>query len=83
MTLFFFSSLVVLKTPADFIGAHLGESEKQTKNILTNSIGKVLIIDEVRLSAFQIPMPPCSYSYVGIHVVRGRREQRWESVQSV
>lgn len=37
---------VVLKTPADFIGAYLGESEKKTKNILTNSIGKVLIIDE-------------------------------------
>jgi SpoVK/Ycf46/Vps4 family AAA+-type ATPase len=38
--------LVVLKTPSDFVGAHLGESEKNTKAILRASEGKVLLIDE-------------------------------------
>ncbi|KAJ7475849.1 P-loop containing nucleoside triphosphate hydrolase protein [Mycena latifolia] len=37
---------VVLKNPADFIGAHLGHSEKNTKAILATTIGKVLVIDE-------------------------------------
>ncbi|RXW21350.1 hypothetical protein EST38_g4498 [Candolleomyces aberdarensis] len=37
---------VVVKNPADFVGAVLGESEKKTKGILSNSIGKVLVIDE-------------------------------------
>ncbi|UKZ95690.1 uncharacterized protein TrAFT101_010512 [Trichoderma asperellum] len=37
---------VVLKTYADFIGAHLGQSESQTKGILAATIGKVLVIDE-------------------------------------
>ncbi|KAH8103941.1 P-loop containing nucleoside triphosphate hydrolase protein [Cristinia sonorae] len=37
---------VLTKNPADFVGAHLGESEKNTKGILANSVGKVLIIDE-------------------------------------
>ncbi|KAH7925247.1 P-loop containing nucleoside triphosphate hydrolase protein [Leucogyrophana mollusca] len=37
---------VVLKNPADFIGAHLGESEKNTKAILASTAGKVLVIDE-------------------------------------
>ncbi|KAI1179136.1 P-loop containing nucleoside triphosphate hydrolase protein [Nemania sp. FL0916] len=37
---------VVLKTPADFIGVHLGESEVKTKAILEASVGKVLVIDE-------------------------------------
>jgi hypothetical protein len=38
---------VVVKNPADFVGAVLGESEKKTKGILSNSVGKVLVIDEV------------------------------------
>lgn len=38
---------MVVKNPSDFVGAHLGQSEAQTKAILTNSVGKVLIIDEV------------------------------------
>ncbi|ROW08400.1 hypothetical protein VMCG_03318 [Cytospora schulzeri] len=37
---------VVLKSPSDFVGAVLGESEKLTKGILAASLGKVLVIDE-------------------------------------
>ncbi|KAL6872438.1 P-loop containing nucleoside triphosphate hydrolase protein [Trichoderma longibrachiatum] len=37
---------LVVKTPADFIGAHLGQSESQTKGILAATLGKVLVIDE-------------------------------------
>ncbi|KAL7906401.1 P-loop containing nucleoside triphosphate hydrolase protein [Trichoderma velutinum] len=37
---------LVMKTPADFIGSHLGHSESQTKGILASTIGKVLVIDE-------------------------------------
>ena len=37
---------VLLKKPADFIGSALGQSEQFTKSILSNSEGKVLVIDE-------------------------------------
>lgn len=37
---------VVVKSPADFIGEYLGESEAITKRILASTRGKVLIIDE-------------------------------------
>lgn len=37
---------VVVKNPSDFTGAVLGESEKLTKGILSNAVGKVLVIDE-------------------------------------
>ncbi|UKZ81400.1 hypothetical protein TrVFT333_009172 [Trichoderma virens FT-333] len=37
---------LVVKTPADFVGSHLGHSESQTKGILASTIGKVLVIDE-------------------------------------
>ncbi|RDL34326.1 NFX1-type zinc finger-containing protein 1 [Venustampulla echinocandica] len=37
---------VVTKNPADFIGSAIGQSEANTKAILANSVGKVLIIDE-------------------------------------
>lgn len=37
---------VVVKTPADFVGAVLGQSEAQTKGILAATVGKVLVIDE-------------------------------------
>ncbi|KAK7426670.1 hypothetical protein QQZ08_006848 [Neonectria magnoliae] len=37
---------VVVKNPADFVGAHLGHSESQTKGILAATLGKVLVIDE-------------------------------------
>ncbi|CAJ2509762.1 Uu.00g056620.m01.CDS01 [Anthostomella pinea] len=37
---------VVVKTPADSIGAHIGESEQKTKAILDSTKGKVLVIDE-------------------------------------
>ncbi|KAK6344622.1 hypothetical protein TWF718_006580 [Orbilia javanica] len=40
------SGEVVLKTPSDFLGRALGESESNTKSILNASRGKVLIIDE-------------------------------------
>ena len=38
--------LVVVKNPADFIGSVIGQSEANTKAILDNTVGKVLIIDE-------------------------------------
>ncbi|KND87314.1 NFX1-type zinc finger-containing protein 1 [Tolypocladium ophioglossoides CBS 100239] len=37
---------VVVKTPADFVGAVLGGSEEKTKGILASTVGKVLVIDE-------------------------------------
>jgi hypothetical protein len=37
---------VASKTPADFIGSVLGESEKNTKGIIKSTQGKVLLIDE-------------------------------------
>ncbi|KAL9068301.1 MAG: hypothetical protein Q9157_006551 [Trypethelium eluteriae] len=37
---------VVVKNPSDFVGAVMGESEKNTKGILASTIGKVLVIDE-------------------------------------
>lgn len=37
---------VVAKNPSDFMGTHLGESEKLTKGILASTTGKVLVIDE-------------------------------------
>lgn len=40
------TSECVLKTPSDFIGSVMGESEKNTKAILDNTRGKVLVIDE-------------------------------------
>ena len=36
----------VFKNATDFIGAYRGHSEKQTKNILRDAAGKVLMIDE-------------------------------------
>lgn len=37
---------MVVKNPADFVGAALGGSEAQTKGILAATVGKVLVIDE-------------------------------------
>jgi alanine-alpha-ketoisovalerate/valine-pyruvate aminotransferase len=45
-------SSVVTKNPADFIGNVIGQSEANTKAILANTVGKVLIIDE----AVSIPL---------------------------
>ena len=42
---------MVVKNPADFVGAHLGESEKNTQSILESTRGKVLVVDEVRFIA--------------------------------
>lgn len=41
-----YSSTVVIKNPADFVGNVLGQSESNTKAILASTVGKVLIIDE-------------------------------------
>lgn len=38
--------IVIVKTPADFIGSVIGESEKNTQAILESTRGKVLVIDE-------------------------------------
>lgn len=40
------TSECVVKTPSDFIGSALGESEKNTKAILENTKGRVLVLDE-------------------------------------
>ncbi|KAF3914170.1 hypothetical protein AA313_de0210225 [Arthrobotrys entomopaga] len=40
------SGEVIMKTPSDFVGRALGESEANTKAILNAARGKVLIIDE-------------------------------------
>ena len=40
------TSECVVKTPSDFIGSVIGESEKNTKAILENTKGKVLVLDE-------------------------------------
>ncbi|KAK6331219.1 hypothetical protein TWF696_003278 [Orbilia brochopaga] len=40
------SGEVIMKTPADFVGRALGESEANTKAILNAARGKVLIVDE-------------------------------------
>ncbi|KAK2594092.1 hypothetical protein QQS21_008195 [Conoideocrella luteorostrata] len=37
---------VIVKNPSDFVGGALGQSEQQTKGILSASEGKVLVIDE-------------------------------------
>ncbi|KAF5573393.1 NFX1-type zinc finger-containing protein [Fusarium pseudoanthophilum] len=37
---------LVVKNPADFVGAVIGGSEAQTKGILASTVGKVLLIDE-------------------------------------
>lgn len=37
---------VVIKNPADFVGAVIGASEQNTKAILESTAGKVLVIDE-------------------------------------
>jgi SpoVK/Ycf46/Vps4 family AAA+-type ATPase len=37
---------VLFKTPADFVGHALGESERKTASILSNAMGNVLVIDE-------------------------------------
>ncbi|KAK4201316.1 hypothetical protein QBC40DRAFT_223947 [Triangularia verruculosa] len=40
---------VVFKTPADFIGQYIGESEVKTAHILDSTIGKVLIVDDAHM----------------------------------
>ncbi|KAM3560257.1 hypothetical protein ARSEF4850_003737 [Beauveria asiatica] len=37
---------VVVKNPSDFVGAVIGQSEKQTNGILAATVGKILVIDE-------------------------------------
>lgn len=38
--------IVVVKNPSDFVGSHIGESERNTRAILAATVGKVLVIDE-------------------------------------
>lgn len=40
------SGEVLVKTPSDFIGKYIGDSEANTKSILRAAMGKVLVIDE-------------------------------------
>ncbi|KAK4162449.1 stage V sporulation protein K [Cladorrhinum sp. PSN259] len=40
---------VVTKTPGDFIGQYIGESEEKTSQILDSTLGKVLIIDDAHM----------------------------------
>ena len=47
---------MVLKNPADFVGSVLGESEKNTKGILAATVGKVLVIDEVRACSARLEL---------------------------
>ena len=38
----------IVKNPSDFKGAHVGHSERNTRSILKDAEGRVLIIDEAR-----------------------------------
>ena len=40
---------VVFKTPADFVGQYIGESEARTSEILVSTLDKVLIIDDAHM----------------------------------
>ena len=62
-------SAVVVKNPADFIGAALGQSESNTKTILANTLGKVLVIDEV---SEELALRPRYLNGIGIHAIRRR-----------
>ncbi len=37
---------VLLKTPSDFVGAHVGESQSKTRAILDTAQGKIVLLDE-------------------------------------
>lgn len=64
-------SLVITKNPSDFIGAVLGASEQNTKAILANAMGKVLIIDEVgQISVFVLLDILTVVRLVGIYALR-------------
>ncbi|KAK0261276.1 hypothetical protein LTR35_017885 [Friedmanniomyces endolithicus] len=47
------NGVVIMKTPADFIGNVLGGSEANTKGILGAAIGKVLVIDEAKSDPYR------------------------------
>lgn len=66
--------IVVSKNPSDFVGSALGQSEANTKAILANTVGKVLIIDEVNgFLAYLITMLAHKL-FAGIYAVRRRRK---------
>ena len=46
--------VVVIKNPSDFVGQYIGHSEANTKAILASTIGKVLVIDEVRALSYDV-----------------------------
>ena len=56
------SAECVLKTPADFIGSVIGESERNTKAILESTKGKVLVIDEAYMLHTSTGGGPNSFS---------------------
>lgn len=60
-----------MKNPADFIGGALGQSESQTKAILANTVGKVLIIDEVMLRSLR--HKTLDLWHPGVHAIRWYR----------
>ncbi|KAG8626459.1 hypothetical protein KVT40_005404 [Elsinoe batatas] len=54
------TSECVVKTPSDFIGSAMGESERNTKSILENTKGKVLVIDEAYMLCSTLGIPSSS-----------------------
>jgi hypothetical protein len=69
--------LVVIKNPSDFIGSHLGQSEANTKGILASTLGKVLLIDEVRyLSQWRLYLLKTGLGIYALWWRKGRWFQR-------
>jgi hypothetical protein len=66
--------LVVVKNPADFVGSYIGHSEANTKAILASTVGKVLIIDEVRVNRPTALIHALTRDR-GVHVVRRTRSR--------
>ena len=65
------SLTVIVKNPADFVGSHLGESEKNTTAILANAAGKVLVIDEASGDSFACRERDRLYTFTGLHALFG------------
>jgi hypothetical protein len=66
--------LVVVKNPADLVGSYIGHSEANTKAILASTVGKVLIIDEVRVNRPTALIHALTRDR-GVHVVRRTRSR--------
>lgn len=59
----------MVKNPSDFVGQHLGHSEKNTKAILESTVGKVLVIDEVSIYVSASALWFLLGVSIGIHAV--------------